>query len=112
MPDHVHAVLFGDEGFDISRIVQVWKKTTSYRIRRFYEKEFAHYREKAPDSPAVWQPGFHDFYFTSASENNRVLEYMHQNPVAAGLAVNALDWRWSSARFYEREESVGVRITV
>jgi putative transposase len=111
MPDHVHAILFGGEKFNISQIVQVWKKTSSYRIRQFYEKEFAHYQGACPDSPAIWQPGFHDFYFDSDAANIQKLDYMHNNPTEARLVDNALDWSWSSARFYERGESVGVEIT-
>ena len=29
-------------------------------------------------------------------------DYMHLNPVRAGLVKQACDWRWSSARYYER----------
>ena len=29
------------------------------------------------------------------------LNYIHQNPVLAGLAENALDYRWSSARIWQ-----------
>ena len=52
MPDHVHAILFGDEKFNVSQFVQVWKKTTSYRIRQFYEKEFPDYETAWPGKRA------------------------------------------------------------
>ena len=39
MPDHVHALISGGENFKISPFVQVWKKRSSYRIKRFFERE-------------------------------------------------------------------------
>ena len=38
------------------------------------------------------------------------LTYMHENPVRAGLAAQACDWAFSSARYYEQGRSVGVPI--
>ena len=35
---------------------------------------------------------------------------MHMNPVRMGLVEQAADWRWSSARWYDFGESVGVPI--
>ena len=43
---------------------------------------------------------------------NEKIEYMHNNPVEAKLVEYALDWNWSSARFYELGEAVGVTIAV
>jgi putative transposase len=112
MPDHVHAILFGegDGEFDVSAIVQVWKKTASYRIRQFYENEFQKYRKACPDENAIWQAGFHDSLVDDASHSGR-LEYVHNNPAEARLVPVSVAWRWSSARFYELGESVGVVIT-
>jgi len=38
------------------------------------------------------------------------LEYIDLNPVRAGLTRRAVDRRWSSARWYELQHSVGVPI--
>ena len=35
---------------------------------------------------------------------------MHMNPVRAGLVERAVDWRWSSARWYIEHKSVGLPI--
>ena len=113
MPDHVHAIVFGqdDGNFAVSPFVQVWKKTSSYRIRQFYKKEFPSYEAASPDTPAIWQPGFHDV-LVDDTEHNTKLEYMHQNPVTARLADVSVSWTCSSARFYELGEPCGVTITV
>ncbi len=36
------------------------------------------------------------------------LQYMHLNPVRAGLVEKATDWVWSSAGYFEHGNSVGV----
>jgi hypothetical protein len=38
------------------------------------------------------------------------LDDMHRNPVRAGLVKQADHWRWSSARWYLRRQTVGVPI--
>ncbi|MCH7726773.1 MAG: hypothetical protein IH991_09875 [Planctomycetes bacterium] len=38
------------------------------------------------------------------------LDYMHCNPVRAGRVARATDWPWSSARYYEKKQTVGVAI--
>ncbi len=111
MPNHVHAILFGEENFNISRFLQAWKKTTSYRIREFYEKEFTSYLNACSDDGPIWQPGFYDFNIDSDKKNNEKLDYMHHNPVEAKLTDVHVSWSWSSAGFYERGEKVGVTIT-
>ena len=35
---------------------------------------------------------------------------MHMNPVRAGLVEKAVDWKWSSARWYDDRNPVGLPI--
>ncbi|MDG2387847.1 MAG: hypothetical protein P8M30_00875 [Planctomycetaceae bacterium] len=35
---------------------------------------------------------------------------MHMNPVRAGLVEKAVDWEWSSARWYEDQKEVWLPI--
>ncbi len=111
MPDHVHAIVSGDDQFDVSAFVQVWKKTSSYRIKRFFSQELFRYKKLCPDGCAIWQARFYDFNIDTDKKLNEKLEYMHNNPVEARLTENALLWNWSSARFYERDAPVGVTLT-
>ena len=64
-----------------------------------------------PKDCAIWQASFYDFNIESPDILNEKLEYMHNNPVEAKLSEYAVDWHWSSARFYELNETVGVTIT-
>jgi putative transposase len=111
MPNHVHAILFGDENFNVSQFIQVWKKTSSYRIKRFYQREFAHYQDSYPDDGPIWQPGFYDFNLESEKLIHEKLSYIHNNPVEDKLAQTPILWSWSSARYYELGESVGITVT-
>lgn len=45
----------------------------------------------------VWQSRYFDFALRRAGDFCDKLDYIHQNPVAAGLAVSPEQWRWSSA---------------
>jgi putative transposase len=111
MPNHVHAILFGNESFNVSQFVQIWKKTSSYRIKRFYERELTHYQDACPNEGPIWQPGFYDFNLESEKMINEKLQYMHNNPVQDGLSPTPISWNWSSARNYELGKQVGVTLT-
>ena len=112
MPDHVHAILFGNEEFNISPFIQVWKKTSSYRIKEFYERELGNYVDTCPDNGPIWQPGFYDYNLESDKKHNEKLDYMHANPILEKLAPDHVSWPWSSAKYYELQEPVGVTITL
>jgi len=111
MPDHVHAILFGGEVFNVSQFVQVWKKTSSYRIKQFYQRELTHYLDSCPDDGPIWQPGFYDFNIESEKKMTEKLHYLHNNPVEDQLSSTPVSWHWSSARYYELGEPVGVTVT-
>jgi putative transposase len=111
MPSHVHAILFGEPDFQISRLIQAWKKTSSYRLKRLYASEVTSYHQMCPQNCPIWQAGFYDFNLESDEKISEKLDYMHNNPVQAQLADTHVAWPWSSARFYEFGERVGVTIT-
>jgi putative transposase len=54
-----------------------------------------------------WQegPGF-DRNLSSSQAISASLDYIHENPVKRGLCERAVDWRWSSARFYLADSPV------
>jgi putative transposase len=51
-----------------------------------------------------WQegPGY-DRNLTRAEPIRTVIDYIHHNPVRRGLCQQAVEWRWSSARYYHTE---------
>jgi putative transposase len=44
----------------------------------------------------LWQPRFFDRALRTVNEYNEKVEYIHLNPVRAGLVRSPQDWIWSS----------------
>ena len=60
----------------------------------------------------LWQPRFFDRALRSVKEYNEKVEYIHLNPVRAGLVSRPEDGRWSSCNEYadmSADESVSRR---
>ena len=55
-----------------------------------------------------FMPKYYPFNLYTEKKALEKLDYMHKNPVTAGLVEQACDWQWSSARYYEQRKSVGV----
>ena len=48
----------------------------------------------------MWQPRFFDHALRTGKEYHEKVEYIHLNPVRAGLVGHPQDWRWSSFNEY------------
>jgi putative transposase len=55
MPNHVHAILSVAPKATIASFLQAWKKTSSYRIKRFYAQKLTMYHALCPDDCPIWQ---------------------------------------------------------
>ena len=53
-------------------------------------------------SGSFWQGETFDHYARDEAELMRIISYIEQNPVVAGLVKNAADYRWSSAGLRKR----------
>ncbi|HCS55671.1 transposase [uncultured Rubinisphaera sp.] len=110
MPDHVHAMLWLEETKNLSSFMQHWKRLSSHAIRNWYRIHRPVYFQKAQELKRIWIPKYYEFSIFSESKLIEKLEYMHLNPVRTGLVSKPSEWRWSSARWYEFNKSVGVPI--
>jgi len=91
MPNHVHALFQPMDGWTVAKIVASWKKFTARKIcdeRRNSGEE--------PGSP-VWHREYWDRYIRDRKHLEQAIEYIHLNPVKAGLVATPERWRWSSA---------------
>src|ERR1700742_1431036 len=79
MPDHVHLLLTTE---NLPKAMQ--------RIRGVFSHDLASKRE-------VWQPDYDDRQIFSEKDYFNARDYIHQNPVRAGLVLNAEDYPYSSA---------------
>lgn len=88
------------------------KTMTSKRIKRelFYGGDTVYWGRLADiGQPTrrrfrLWQPGFYDFNVYTEEKLLEKLNYMHNNPVKAGLASSPEEYRWSSYKEYYRYE--------
>ena len=82
---------------------------SSFQIRSWYRENRLNYFAQMENDP-FWQPKYYSFEIYSREKMEEKLNYMHLNPVRAGLVERAIDWKWSSARWYESMRTVGVPI--
>ncbi|HEX4003397.1 MAG TPA: transposase [Candidatus Acidoferrales bacterium] len=97
MPDHVH-LLLAPAPTTLPALMNDWKRKSAFAILR----------RRGARAP-LWQARYFDFILRRASDFGKKIEYIHKNPVAAGLVAKPEDWLWSSAAFYEAK--VPVRMT-
>jgi putative transposase len=61
--------------------------------------------------PHFWQPGGgYDRNLWSADVIWNTIDYIHMNPVEAGLCKRSIDWKWSSAARYAGDKSSRVQL--
>lgn len=107
MPNHIHLILYFDKENKLSEYMRDFKKFTSIEIRRQIEKD-GRYKlldelryEKRQQKFRVWQHRFDDVVLYTRKVLETKLEYIHQNPVKAGIVDFPTEYIYSSAGFYE-----------
>lgn len=86
MPDHVHLVLRASPPLTMGHSMQLIKGRFANRYNEFHSRQ-----------GRVWQDRYHTRVLTSERAVAAAIEYVHHNPVAAGLATSQLEYQWSSA---------------
>jgi putative transposase len=86
MPNHVHVLLTIHENTTLERAVQLIKGGFSFRAK----KELGINSE-------IWQRGYVDHRVRDVSDYVQHRNYIHANPVRAGLANTPDEFRFSSA---------------
>jgi REP element-mobilizing transposase RayT len=113
MPDHVHLVIwpFGESA--VSDIMRDHKKFTATRIIRQAKVEgitewiTAFQRagkETRRSNNKVWQDSYWDENIYTERFLRQKLNYIHRNPLQAGLVEHPVDYAYSSYRNYELGE--------
>jgi putative transposase len=84
MPDHIHTLLSFRRDTSMSRVIGDWKHFHSHH------------------NGIVWQDGYFDHRLRDderGEELNAKINYIRNNPVAAGLCAKWEDWPWWIERF-------------
>ncbi|WP_269543117.1 REP-associated tyrosine transposase [Cerasicoccus fimbriatus] len=94
MPNHAHVLFRPYPDWSMQKTVSSWKSFSAREIKAWLFDNG--HGDKLGDGP-LWQPEYWDRYIRDESHYKRVVDYIHQNPVKAGLCQRAEDWPWSSA---------------
>ena len=76
MPDHVHLFVRGGRDFTLSSWIGGVKRAISVTLK----------------TPQLWQSGFFDHILRSDESYAEKWNYVHENPVRAGLVKSTSDW--------------------
>jgi REP element-mobilizing transposase RayT len=94
MPNHVHALVAPAADHRLPDIIQAWKSWTAKAINRQYGR-----------SGTVWQREYFDRFIRDDRHLAATVAYIEENPVKAGLAMRAAEWRYGSAWRRARADS-------
>ena len=107
MLDHLH--LLTSRPSTTSDVLRVVKGLTAHRVIEYLKKndyasslkKIEHQQRDRNYKHSLWQPEKNVFEIYSENMFMQKLNYIHQNPVRAGLVERAIDYRWSSARIWQ-----------
>jgi putative transposase len=113
MPDHIHLILWPFGQATVSEIMRDYKKFTSRRIIRQAEVEqmgawTAAFEQAGQQTGRsrnkVWQDSYWDVNIYTERFLRQKLNYVHRNPVRAGLVEMPEEYVYSSYRNYVNGE--------
>ena len=85
MANHVHILIYPKA--NLSRITKAIKNFSARQANAIL----------GLTGQPFWQDESYDHWVRGAEEMGKIVCYIEQNPVVAGLVGRAEDWRWSSA---------------
>lgn len=93
MPNHGHLVcapLKNPEGtyFSLAKIMHSLKRYTAYEANQILGR-----------SGAFWQHENYDHYVRDEAELERIIKYVINNPVKAGLVDDWKSWKWTYCKY-------------
>ena len=119
MPSHIHFI-FRSANEDPSGLLRDFKKYTAKELIRAIESNPQESRkelllwlfEKAGNKNATkskyqfWQHHNKPIELWSEKVIKQKIDYIHNNPVECGFVTNAVDWKYSSARNFQEDQTV------
>ena len=109
MPDHIHLLIFPQSQQAVTDFMRDFKRFTSGRITRQAKVEqrsdwIKAFEQAGSDTQRaefkVWQDSFWEQCIYSEEFLKQKLNYIHLNPVRAGIVKEAVDYVYSSCRNY------------
>ena len=122
LPQHLHLIILPGSKGDISDIMRDFKKHTAKEIVELLEEEerfdilgifrgkAQRYHSKDNRKYQVWEDRFDDVALYSDKVFRTKLDYIHNNPVEAGLVDSPSNYPYSSARNYDSGDHSIIRV--
>jgi len=113
MPDHVHLILWPRvDAFCTAAVLAAIKLPISRRALAWVKREAPHFLPRMLDAQPngtqayrFWQRGGgYDRDLHDPGTIHATIDYIHANPVRAGLVERPEQWRWSSAAYFAGTE--------
>ncbi|SIQ92142.1 REP element-mobilizing transposase RayT [Mucilaginibacter lappiensis] len=119
MTNHLHLLVSAKHPATLPDIIRDFKKYTSKEIVKLIQNEpesrrdwilyrfqyHTKYSSRVQDYK-VWQDGYHGIACDNASILSQKLDYIHNNPVRAGIVIVSEHYQYSSAANYSGEEGM------
>jgi len=86
MPDHYHLIIALGQTKSLKQVMSSINKFAARRINIALKR-----------SGRFWEEGFYDHQIRDRRDFDSILEYVHNNPVTAGLVQTPQDWPYSTA---------------
>jgi REP element-mobilizing transposase RayT len=119
MSNHLHLIISRNSEPTLSHIIRDFKKYTATQIKKSIETEPESrrnwmlwiFRQAGSNNPnnknfQLWQHENHPEELITNRFIAQKLDYIHQNPVRAGIVYRAEDYKYSSAAAYSGSESI------
>jgi REP element-mobilizing transposase RayT len=94
MPNHIHVMIKPYEGCSLQLIVKSWKSYTAKECNKI-----------SGGNGRFWFPDYWDRFIRDENHFSGAVNYIHNNPVKAGLVESPEKWSFSSARHYPITQS-------
>lgn len=96
MPSHLHMLLGFPQIERLSRFMQSFKILSAKAVKQSRRTEITQ-RLWHDGAFRLWKPRFDDLVIVTDQQLRIKLNYIHENPVKAGLVSSPCDWPYSSA---------------
>ncbi len=106
MNSHIHFIIFFERDNHLIDYIRDFKEFTSLKLKEYIQAQQAEplqniEYEHRTQHFKVWTDRYDDVYLHSRDLCETKINYIHNNPVKAGLVSTPVDYPFSSAAFYE-----------
>jgi putative transposase len=111
MPNHVHLLIKTYEDWPLGNIIRSWKLFVTNFVAnhevlksKYKNGNFLNAAQEsgAPKTFTIWQREYWDRFIRDENHLHKAIEYIHDNPVKAGLVKSQEQWTYSSAKIYTK----------